>query len=105
MNLIVPLNRRIIVEPEKKEEITKGGIIIPETANQKAPTKGRVVSISEDCQIKGKIEVGDTVLFSKYSGTEVIIPAKDVEGKDRQYQVIKDEDILAVIKKQESANE
>jgi co-chaperonin GroES (HSP10) len=40
----------------------------------------------------------DLVIFSKYAGTEVLIPAKDINGKDRQLQIINDEDILAVIR-------
>lgn len=103
MNVIVPLNKRVIVEPEAKEEISKGGIIIPQTANQKAPTKGRVIAIAEDSDLKLKISSGDLVLFSKYAGVEIIIPAKDVSGKDRQLQVIKDEDILAVIRYENKA--
>lgn len=98
MNIIVPLNKRVIVEPEAKEEVSKGGIVIPQTANQKAPTKGRVISISEDADIRLKISPGDLVLFPKFAGTEIIIPAGKVGQKDRQLQVIKDEDILAVIR-------
>lgn len=98
MNIIVPLNKRVIVEPEAKEEVTKGGIIIPDAAGQKAPTKGRVISISEDSNLKLKISSGDLVLFSKYAGTEIVIPAPEADKKDRHLQVIKDEDILAVIK-------
>jgi len=98
MNIIVPLNRRIIVEPELKEETTKGGIIIPEVANQKAPTKGRVISIADNTDINLKVQSGDVVIFPKYAGTEIVIPAKEIGQKDRVLQVIKDEDILAVIK-------
>lgn len=98
MNIIVPLNKRIIVEPEVKEETSKGGIIIPEVANQKAPTKGRVISIADNTDIMLKIQSGDVVIFPKYAGTEIVIPSKEVGGKDRVLQVIKDEDILAVIK-------
>ena len=95
MNIIIPLNKRVIVEPEAKEEVSKGGIIIPETANQKAPTKGRIIAIAEDSDLKLKISEGDLVIFSKYAGTEVVIPGA---SKDRQLQVIKDEEILAVIR-------
>jgi chaperonin GroES len=99
MNIIVPLNKRVLVEPEAKEQVSKGGIVIPETANQKAPTKGRVIAIADDCiELKLKLSAGDLVIFSKYAGTEVLIPAKDINGKDRQLQIINDEDILAVIR-------
>ena len=97
MNVIVPLNKRVLVEPEAKEEISQGGIIIPETANQKAPTKGRVIAIATDSDINLKLQSGDVVLFSKFAGTEVTIKAAGSEGKDRALLLIKDEDILAVI--------
>ena len=63
MNVIVPLNKRVIVEPEARETKSKGGIVIPDTANQKAPTKGRVIAIDENGEIKLKIIPGDVVLF------------------------------------------
>ncbi len=98
MNVIIPLNKKVIVEPEVKEKVTKGGIVIPETANQKAPTKGRVISISEDSDIKLKLSAGDIVLFSKYAGTEIIIPSNETGKSDSTYYIMKDEDILAVIR-------
>lgn len=99
MNVIVPLNKRVLVEPEAKEKQSAGGIIIPETANQKAPTKGRIIAIAQDSDINMKIQAGDIVLFSKYAGTEITLVADNPENKDRQYLLIKDEDILAVIEK------
>lgn len=101
MNVIIPLNKRVIVEPEAKEMKSKGGIVIPDNANQKAPTKGRVISVSQDSDIKLRIQSGDIVLFPKYAGTEIIIPAAEVGGKDRRYQIMKEEDILAVIQTEE----
>ena len=98
MNIIVPLNKRVLVEPEAKEEVSKGGVIIPQTADQKAPTKGRVIAISDDSEINLKLQAGDIVLFPKFAGTEVVIPTREVGKKDRLLQMIKDEDILAVIK-------
>lgn len=97
MNVIKPLNKKVLIEPESKETVSKGGIIIPDNANQKAPTKGRVIAISEDSDIKLKITSGDLVLFSKYAYTEITIPASEAGQKDRQLFLIKDEDILAVI--------
>lgn len=103
MNVIVPLNKRVLIEPETKEQVSKGGIIIPDTASQKAPTKGRVIAIAEDCmELKLKISSGDLVLFSKFAGTEIVIPATEPGQKDRQLQVIKEEDILAVIRHENS---
>lgn len=97
MNIITPLNKKVLVEPETREEVSKGGIIIPQTANQKVPTKGRVIAVAEDTDLKLKISSGDIVLFSKFAGSEIVVPA-GVEGqKDRTYQIISAEDLLAVI--------
>lgn len=98
MNAIVPLNKRVLVEPEAKEDVSKGGIIIPDTAGQKAPTKGQVISVSEDSDIKLKISAGDTVLFSKFAGVDITIPRAGINYKDKHFQLIKEDDILAVIR-------
>lgn len=95
MNILVPLNRKVVVEPETQEKVSAGGIVIPETANQKAPTRGRVIAIAEDSDLKLKVSAGDVVFFSKYSGVEVTITRRSPEEKDRHLQIIKDEDILA----------
>ena len=101
MDMIVPLNRKVIVELQEREKVTPGGIVIPETTNQKAPTSGRVVQVADDSDIRFKIAVGDIVLFSKFSGTEITIAGKDV-AHDKKYQIMKDEDILGVVKKAEN---
>ena len=105
-----PLNKRVLVEPEDtktKEQKTPGGIIIPGDdsavslpgqTKPKAPTKGRVIAVAGDSDIKFKITSGDIVLFSKYSYTEIIEVSKIPGQKDRQLFLIKDEDILAVIR-------
>lgn len=98
MDIVVPLNKKVVVELKEQEKVTPGGIFIPETTNQKAPTSGRVVQIAEDSDIRFKIQPGDIVLFSKYSGTDITIAGKDT-AHDKKYQIMKDEDILAVIKK------
>jgi len=100
MNIVVPLNKRVLVEPEAKEKISTGGIVIPEIANQKAPTKGRVIAIAQDSDINLKLQPGDIVLFSKFAGTEITLIGENRE-QDRQYLLIKDEDILAMIEKRE----
>jgi chaperonin GroES len=85
-----PTKDRVLVEPAPAEEKTAGGIIIPDTAKEK-PQKGKVIAVG-----KGKkdepmtVKVGDTVLYGKYSGTEVIL-----EGKS--YLIMKEDDIYMVI--------
>jgi chaperonin GroES len=105
MNVIRPLNKKVVVEPEAKEKVSTGGIVIPETANQKAPTKGRVLAIASDSDLVGKLSVGDLVLFSKFSGVEIVIPKGKWNAEDRIVQIMSDEDLLAVLERVEVKNE
>lgn len=108
MDKLIPLNKKIVVEPQKKTEKTQGGIIIPETANQKTPTRGTIIAIAVDSGFLNEnmplgtrptpLEVGDEVLFSKYAGAEMTI--KNAAGEDQFVLIIKEEDLLAVIKKE-----
>ncbi|MBC8246058.1 MAG: co-chaperone GroES [Deltaproteobacteria bacterium] len=92
---IRPLQDRILVQRLAEEEKTKGGIIIPDTAKEK-PAEGKVVSVGngklndDGKRIPLEIKKGDTILFGKYSGTEVTI-----EGKE--YLIMREDDILGVI--------
>lgn len=82
---------RVVVLPNAAETVTKSGIIIPDTAKEK-PQKGKVVAVSEkdDKGILPVVKEGDTVLYGKYSGTEI-----NVEGYD--YLIMRESDILAII--------
>jgi chaperonin GroES len=101
-DVIVPMNKRVLIEPESRVTKTKGGIIIPETANQKTPTKGKIIAISDDCFEFSVVDldIGDNVLFSKFSGVEIFVPNEEGVG-DRVLLLVKADDILAVIKKKE----
>ncbi|MBS3737500.1 co-chaperone GroES [Mesohalobacter halotolerans] len=87
---IQPLSDRVLVEPQEAETKTASGIIIPDSAKEK-PQQGKVVAVG-----KGKkdhdmtVKVGDTVLYGKYSGTEL-----KLEGED--YLMIREDDILAIV--------
>jgi chaperonin GroES len=87
---VTPLADRVLVEPAEAETKTAGGIIIPDTAKEK-PQKGIVVAVG-----KGKkdepmtVKPGDTVLYGKYSGTEI-----SIEGND--YLIMKESDIYAIV--------
>jgi chaperonin GroES len=95
MNL-VPLHDRIIVKPAKAEEVTKGGIIIPDTAKEK-PMQGEVIAVGngkimEDGKVMPlQLKAGDKVLYGKYSGTEV-----NVDNED--YLMMRESDVFAIIK-------
>jgi chaperonin GroES len=90
-----PLGGRVIVEPVEQEEMTAGGIILPETAKEK-PQEGKILAAGPgDRDDEGKrivmdVKVGDRVLYAKYSGTEV-----KMDGK--KLLILRESDILAVI--------
>jgi len=90
-----PLHDRILVERLEGEEKTAGGIIIPDTAKEK-PQQGKVVSVGtgrvmDDGKVKPlDVKAGDTVLFSKYTGSEV-----KIEGDE--YLIMREDDVLGVI--------
>jgi chaperonin GroES len=87
---IKPLADRVIVEPAAAEEKTASGIIIPDTAKEK-PQRGLIVAVGGGKKDEPMtVKVGDTVLYGKYSGTEI-----SLEGKD--YLIMKESDIFAVI--------
>ncbi|MDD3125893.1 MAG: co-chaperone GroES [Candidatus Kapabacteria bacterium] len=95
MNL-TPLYDRIIVKSSAPEEITKGGIIIPDTAKEK-PMQGVVVAtgtgkMTEDGKLVPlQVKTGDQVIYGKYSGTEI-----SVEGED--YLMMRESDVFAIVK-------
>ena len=96
MNL-KPLHDRVLVERVEQEDRTKGGIIIPDTAQEK-PMEGKVVSVGggaryENGQVVAlDVKKGDRILFGKWSGSEV-----KIDGKDRL--IMKESDIMGIIEK------
>lgn len=90
-----PLGSRVVIEPVEENEVTAGGIILPDTAKEK-PQKGVVLSIGPgDRDEDGKhipmdVKVGDTVLFQKYGGTEIKIDGKKL-------LILRESDLLAII--------
>ena len=87
---IKPLADRVLVEPAAAETTTASGIIIPDTAQEK-PQKGTIVAIGSGKKDEPMtVKVGDTVLYGKYSGTEL-----KLEGKD--FLIMREADILAII--------
>ena len=87
---IKPLADTVLVEPLEAETKTASGIIIPDTAKEK-PQKGNVVAVGAGTKENPvSVKVGETVLYGKYSGTEL-----KYEGKD--YLIMKESDILAIV--------
>ncbi len=90
-----PLGNRVVVEPVEQDEVTAGGIVLPETAKEK-PQKGLVISVGpgdrddDGDYIPMDVKQGDTVLFAKYAGTEI-----KVDGK--KLLILRESDLLAIV--------
>ena len=89
-----PLGDRVLVKPLEEEELSKGGIVLPDTAKEK-PQKGEVLAVGEGKYIEGKlvplpVKKGDKILFSKYGGDEI-----KIEGEE--LKILSEADILAII--------
>lgn len=90
-----PLGSRVLIEPIEQEEVTASGIVLPETAKEK-PQQGKVLAAgpgdrNEDGdRIAMDVKVGDTILFAKYSGTEV-----KMEGK--KLLILRESDVLGIV--------
>lgn len=87
---IRPLADRVLVAPDAAEEKTASGIIIPDSAKEK-PQRGKVIAVGNGKKDEPiTVKVGDSVLYGKYSGTEI-----NVEGQD--YLIMRESDIYAVV--------
>ena len=90
-----PLGNRVVVEPIEQEEMTASGIVLPETAKEK-PQKGIVLAVGpgdrdeDGDRIPMDVKEGDTVLFAKYSGTEI-----KMDGK--KLLILRESDLLAIL--------
>ncbi|EFQ24126.1 co-chaperone GroES [Aminomonas paucivorans] len=92
-----PLGDRLVVKAVDKEEMTKGGIVLPDTVKEK-PVEGEVVAVGtgkvldNGQKLPMEVKVGNRVIYSKYSGTEV-----KFDGED--YLILSERDVLAVVEK------
>ena len=92
---IKPLGDRVVLEAEEREETTRSGIVLPDTAKEK-PQEGRIVAAGPGRRLDSgelvplEVKVGDKVLYAKYAGTEV-----KLDGKE--YLIVREADILAVM--------
>ena len=92
---IRPLDDRVVVEPFEAEEVTSGGIVLPDSAREK-PQQGQVIAVGpgrllEKTGARGQmsLKLGDRVFYGKYSGTEI-----EINGED--YVILRESDVLAV---------
>lgn len=92
---IKPLGDKVLVKRLEAEEVTKGGIVLPDTAKEK-PKEGKVIALGKGRALRDgdwaafTVKTGDTVLFSSYAGTEVKINGEE-------YLIMGEEDILAIV--------
>jgi chaperonin GroES len=92
---IRPLSDRIVVEPSEAELKTKGGIVIPDTADKDKPMRGQVKAVGKGKYVGDKlipldIQVGQEILFGKYAGTNVKIA-------DKEYLIMREDDVMGVL--------
>lgn len=90
---IQPLGDRVVIKPSPKEEVSKGGIVLPDTVKEK-PQEGEIIAVGpgklseEGKRIAMEVKVGDTVIYSKYAGTEFKLDVEEVV-------IMRESDILA----------
>ncbi|HHT86028.1 MAG: co-chaperone GroES [Bacillota bacterium] len=92
--VLKPLSDRVVLKPIQAEEKTKGGIVLPDTAKDK-PQEGEVIAVGpgrileNGTKLEPTVKVGDRVIYSKYSGTEI-----KIDGEE--YLIVRESDILAI---------
>ena len=94
MTMIKPLSDRVVVKAQEAEEKTSSGLYIPDSAKEK-PQRGTVVSVGpgrveNGAKIEMSVKEGDTVLYGKYSGTEIALDGED-------YLIMRESDILGIV--------
>ena len=93
--MIKPLGDRVVIKTLEKEEVTKSGIVLPDTAKEK-PQEGKIVAVGTGKMLDNgqrvplDVKEGDKVIFSKYAGTEV-----KIDGQD--YLILSERDVLAIV--------
>ena len=93
---IRPLADRVVIKPVEREEKTKGGIYLPDTASKERPMEGTILAVGDGRlddngkRVPMNVKAGDKVLFAKYSGTEYKVD-------DVEYLILSEKDILGVI--------
>ena len=91
-----PLNDHILVKPIRSDEVSKAGIILPDTVDKEKPEKGEVIAVGEGKLLENgqraamSVKVGDKIMFKKYSPDEIKID-------DEEYLIVSQNDILAII--------
>lgn len=92
---LTPLGDRVVVKPVQRDEVTKSGIVLPDTAKEK-PQRGEIIAVGKGRltdtgeRLPMDVQTGDRVLFAKYAGTEFKLD-------DDEYLILSEKDILAIV--------
>lgn len=92
--MLKPLGDRIVIRPTEAEEVTKGGIVLPDAAKER-PQEGEVIAVGTGkvletgAKIPMEVKVGDKIIYSKYGGTEIKIGGEE-------YVILRQDDVLAI---------
>lgn len=92
-----PLGSRVVIQPVERDEMTKSGIVLPDTAKEK-PQEGKVIAVGpgdrdeDGKRIPIELKVGDRVLYQKYAGTEF-------KHEDEEFLILSEKDILAIVER------
>ena len=95
IDLLKPLGDRIVAKPKKAEDVTKGGIVLPDSAKER-PQEGEVIAVGDGivldsgARVPMEVKAGDRVMYSKYGGTEVKIGGEE-------YVILRQDDVLAIV--------
>jgi chaperonin GroES len=93
MSKLVPLGDRVVIKPAPKEEVSRGGIVLPDTVKEK-PVEGEIIAVGagkltdDGKRLPMDVKVGDVVIYSKYAGTEF-------KDKDVELVIMRESDLLA----------
>jgi chaperonin GroES len=93
MSKLVPLGDRVVIKPSPKEEVSRGGIVLPDTVKEK-PVEGEIIAVGagkltdDGKRLPMDVKVGDVVIYSKYAGTEF-------KDKDVELVIMRESDLLA----------
>jgi len=93
MSKLVPLGDRVVIKPAPKEEVSRGGIVLPDTVKEK-PVEGEIIAVGagkltdDGKRLPMDVKVGDVVIYSKYAGTEF-------KDKDVELGIMRESDLLA----------
>ena len=96
--MLKPLGDRVVVKTLDREEVTKSGIVLPDTAAKEKPQEGKVIEVGSGRTLENgqkvalEVKKGDKVIFAKYAGAEI-----KVDGEE--YLVLREQDILAIVTK------